>query len=78
MTMAAAAKGKLREFCSVACGGYVDQYFTEMNVGTDALPTRTIKGSKNAPALTGINPGHTPLNSSHLKLTKDQIKRLNI
>jgi len=73
--MKQAAAGKLSEFCSVACGGQIDQVFTEMNLSTDARPTRTIVGSKNAPGLTGINLGHTPLNSSHLKLTKEQIKR---
>jgi hypothetical protein len=70
-----------RGYCD--CGGTQKIIITQVNLSPDATPTRGWGKFSDAPKLvkndgSEINPGHEPPTTADLRLTPDQVSRLNL
>lgn len=65
------------------CGGTVKIIITQVNLSVDATPTRGWGRSATSPKIvkpdgSEFNHGHETINASHLRLTNDQVARLDL
>ena len=69
------------QYCN--CGGKHEIIVTQVNISSDAMPTRGWGKFTNAPKPvrpdgSAINPGHEPITAASLRLTHDQAARLDL